>query len=360
MLTLYRRHTKKCKFTKRSEVRCKCPVWCDGKLNKSDTKRLKPLNTTDWNVAVKLAQSWELAGRIVVDKGRVTVSVAVADFISDLGHRGLQDSTIRKFRTLLSTSLLAFTGTTANNIDELDLPTLRAFRQTWKDEPLSASRKLQRLRMFFKFCVESGWIESNPAKSIVTPKWKHRPTLPFSKAEVNRILECATNPKTKALVLLLRYAGLRLGDAACLSLSQVEEDRILVRTAKSGTTVHIPLPPQVLQSLYAFDRKSQGHFFWSGVSTADTMRGLAGRELSKVFKAAGIVDGHAHRFRDTFAVALLTQGCPIEHVSVLLGHSSVRVTEQYYSPWVTERQARVDAYVRSTWVEDEMVAASSC
>jgi hypothetical protein len=37
-----------------------------------------------------------------------------------------------------------------------------------------------------------------------------------------------------------------------------------------------------------------------------------------VFHQAGIPDGHAHRFRDTFAVGLLQAGVPIEWVSVLL------------------------------------------
>jgi integrase len=37
--------------------------------------------------------------------------------------------------------------------------------------------------------------------------------------------------------------------------------------------------------------------------------------------------------------------CP-ERVSVLLGHSSIKVTEKYYSPWVRSRQEQLEA-VRS-------------
>jgi len=36
----------------------------------------------------------------------------------------------------------------------------------------------------------------------------------------------------------------------------------------------------------------------------------------------------------------------LSHVSILLGHSSVRVTERHYSPWVKARQEQLEADVR--------------
>ena len=66
-------------------------------------------------------------------------------------------------------------------------------------------------------------------------------------------------------------------------------------------------------------------------------------------KGRGVPDGHAHRFRDTFAVGLLQAGVPTERVSVLLGHSSIKVTEKHYSPWVRARQEQLEADVRRTW-----------
>jgi integrase/recombinase XerD len=56
--------------------------------------------------------------------------------------------------------------------------------------------------------------------------------------------------------------------------------------------------------------------------------------MKKLFTLAQVSDGHAHRFRHTFVIELLLASVPIERVSVLLGHSSTRITEKHYSAWV--------------------------
>jgi hypothetical protein len=43
----------------------------------------------------------------------------------------------------------------------------------------------------------------------------------------------------------------------------------------------------------------------------------------------------------------------MDRVSVLLGHSSIKVTEKDYSPWVRARQEQLEADVRRTWVAQE-------
>ena len=56
---------------------------------------------------------------------------------------------------------------------------------------------------------------------------------------------------------------------------------------------------------------------------------------------------------------LLLAGVPLERVSVLLGHSSVKITQKHYNPWVLARQEQLEADVMRTWSTDERVLAST-
>jgi hypothetical protein len=76
------------------------------------------------------------------------------------------------------------------------------------------------------------------------------------------------------------------------------------------------------------------------------------RTLRRLFALAEIDGGHAHRFRDTFAVEALLHGASIEEVAVLLGHSNIKVTQKHYNPWIPARQKQLENAVERTWVSD--------
>jgi integrase/recombinase XerD len=122
-------------------------------------------------------------------------------------------------------------------------------------------------------------------------------------------------------------------------------------TAKTGTPVYCPLPPFVTGALNTIPESP--YFFWTGNSTPKTVAGVWQESLKRLFILAGVPDGHAHRFRDTFSVELLLAGVPIERVSILSGHQSVRITEKHYAPWVRARQEQLEADVRCTWEDPE-------
>jgi len=54
------------------------------------------------------------------------------------------------------------------------------------------------------------------------------------------------------------------------------------------------------------------------------------------------------RIRDTLAVDLLQKGVPLEEVSRLLGHESIK-TEKSYTKWVKGRQDGLDAFESGSW-----------
>jgi integrase len=54
-------------------------------------------------------------------------------------------------------------------------------------------------------------------------------------------------------------------------------------------------------------------------------------------------------FRDTFAVELLLAGVSLDQVSLLLGHSSIKITEKHYAPFVKARQQQLEISARMAW-----------
>lgn len=362
MLTIFRRHLKSCPHTSRSYRRCRCPLHVEGSLGNETIRRA--LDLTSWEAASIRIAEWNAAGRITTlspSEPKLT-SAAIEQYLADARARNLRPSTIVLMEALLVRSLLAYANDRGYRyLTELNVERLRDYRATWKDAPITAAKKLERLRSFFRFCEDADWITKNPAKAIASPKVEIPPTLPFTEEEWRAILDACddfahngkhawqTPKRVKAFVYVLRYSGLRISDATLLTRSKVlASGRLFLRTLKTGTTVAIPLPPEALRALSTLSLRSD-YYFWSGNGALKSALSSWDRTLRILFRKAGIDGGHAHRFRDTFSVSLLENGASLEEVSVLLGHASVKVTEKHYAPWVKSRQDRLEERVRATW-----------
>ena len=218
------------------------------------------------------------------------------------------------------------------------------YRASWTDAPLTALKKFERLRSFFLFCERAKWLTDNPVAPMKAPKADGTPTLPFSPEEIKRIFAaCAKfrirgsygrdNPtRVTAFVAVLRYGGLRISGAAGLEQCRLTPDGKLFLHAqhKTKVPVYVPLPPFAVEALRAQARVSHNsrYFFWAGVGTLESTACSWKRTLYRIFELANVEGGHAHRFRDTFAVDLLLHDVPLENVSQLLGHRSTKVTEK--------------------------------
>lgn len=373
MLTSYRRHKQNCEHRKegRRYRRCRCPVWVDGFLEGREIR--KSLGTADWKKAQDIVRQMDSTGSEPKPvQEPLTIQSASDKFQADAKAQQLSEATVYKY-SLLFKQLKAFAEERGlRYLSELDLPLLDEFRSTWKDGPRSSAKKLERLRAFLRFAVDREWITKNPATKMKSPRVTLCPTLPYTREEMLRILasidgyrdEFQTRGKENALrlrglVLLLRYSGMRIGDAVSLTSDRIEGNRLLLYTAKTGTPVNTVLPDFVLKALDATPKVTDRYFFWSGTNRLETIVGSWRKRLAKVFELAKVTKGHAHRFRDTFAVELLLSGVPIERVSVLLGHQSVRITEKHYSPWVRSRQEQLEQDLKRVWQQDPVALMES-
>lgn len=363
MLTIYRRHRQDCQHRSagRKYRRCRCPIWVDGFLAGQEIR--KSLSTADWQKAQDYLREWEATESQPKETAEpITISEAGERLLADAKARKLNESTVYKYRLLFKQISDFAQKHGLRYLKELDLQTLDEFRTDWKDGPRSSLKKLERLRAFLRFCERRKWIDSNPALDLKAPRIANRPTLPFTREEMLKILAAldkyaenagiAGAQRLRAFVLLLRYSGMRIGDAVQCGPERIKGNKLFLYTQKTGVAVQCILPDFVVREIDAAPRKSEEFFFWTGESKLRTAVSIWQRSLQSLFELAGVQGGHAHRFRDTFAVELLLAGVPLERVSVLLGHQSMRITERHYSPWVRSRQEQLEADLQRAWSED--------
>ncbi len=349
MLIIYRRHNPaKCRFRSRSEYRCKCPIWVSG--TKADGERVREaLKVRDWNRAQEEVRRWEVEGTRPVRVHRATIDEWQEKFIQEAEATNLSGETLRKYRHLFR-QLQDFTRDKGiRNVLDLELSALDDFRASWRDGPLSSSKKLERLRSIFKFAVVRKWITENPATNLKSPKVNEKPTLPFNESEMIQIVKAAASPeidpRVRTFILTMRHSGLRISDTTALACDNLKGNRLQLHQAKTREYVSVPLPGFVADALRQVVHKNPAYFFWTGTSKLAAALSVWRKRLADVFEKAKIKNCHSHRFRDTFAVSLLQAGVSLEDVSTLLGHKSLRITQKHYSPWVKTRQDALDKAV---------------
>jgi len=282
-------------------------------------------------------------------------------FIQSKETQKVQPDTLSKYRLQLGRLVSFCENSGVFTVQGITLDLLVKFRGTWTnlyESSYTQSVVQKRLRVFLRFCYDTGWLAKVPRLSPI--KTEEPPTMPLTDEEYSRILKAipSDNPKLRALVQLMRWSGLAVRDATVLKRTAIIKDekggihRVVVARQKTGTAVSVPIPPAVAAEVLAVLNGNPIYVFWEGQSTEQWAAHAMSRAISEVFAQAKIKTlGHmkSHRLRDTFAVDLLQKGVPLEEVSKLLGHESVSTTEKSYAKWVKGRQDRLDKLVTESW-----------
>ena len=233
-------------------------------------------------------------------------------------------------------------------LEELDEDAIRSWVGEWTCRASTTRLRLALAKAFFTFAVERGWAARSPLAKFRPPRSDSAPTMPLTVVEMRALLAAAEEwPRERALILLMRYSGLAIGDAATLRREALVGTELTLRRAKSGELVMVDLPYLVVRALRRLRGSSPDYFWWSGKGRVVTTSKYWRARLRDTAARAGVAGFRPHRLRDTFAVALLTAGVAMEDVSALLGHSSIRTTERHYAPWDRRRRDRLAQVVRA-------------
>jgi len=355
VLKLFRRHLLNCPHLAKGRgfKKCGCPLWAEG--TKDGERVRKSLDTANWEIASDKLLKMDAGDDAPKDS---SPSEAVKAFLNDCTARNLGKATQGKYREALNPLATWCEAKGISTVRALfKLETLKKYVAQLPDSALTVGKKIERLRTFNKFCEELEWCSKNPAKLIKKPLVKSAPVIPFTADEFKAIIEAVNQYPTRnsfgynnqkrlrAFIYVLRYAALRISDATKLRKTSVVDGRLMLRTQKTGSTVHVPLPPFVIEELKGLGNDE--YFFWSGKGELKSCTADWQRSITKLFTLAN-VKGHPHMFRHTMAVELLENGVTVEHVAAILGNTPA-IVYKHYAPWVASRQKALDEAVKTVW-----------
>jgi integrase len=156
------------------------------------------------------------------------------------------------------------------------------------------------------------WLESPLGLAIeLLPENPHREEF-FTRQELAIALRRIPQRNRRKAVLVAAFTGIRRGQVAKLHQLQVQGDLIRLRTSKSGKPIVVPIVHHI-----AFALKRLPFGVHADTLTHDVSRALPGKRFQDLRRTAGSL--------------MLQAGVPIETVSVILGHSDIRITKRIYA-----------------------------
>lgn len=195
----------------------------------------------------------------------------------------------------------------------------------------TVSKSLRSLRTFINIAMRYGLIKTNPFKYITIKKVDGKRDF-LSAEELSKLSDAYISNKiideqekeVLQYFLFSCYTGLRYSDLKMLKASSIKNNILHINMHKTNCLVSIPLSQKALQLLPNKINSESDYVFRVYCNK------VTNRILKQVGKRYGIPKKlTCHVARHTFATVSIILGIPIEVVSKLLGHTSLKTTQIY-------------------------------
>ncbi|MGI9621655.1 MAG: tyrosine recombinase [Acidimicrobiales bacterium] len=217
------------------------------------------------------------------------------------------------------------------------------------------ARKASSIRRYFAWALKRGLIETNPSIGLQTPSGGGRLPRVLRREELDTLLSgdraaLADQPeevvvRDDAVLEILYGSGLRVSELCGLKVSDIDEDRRLVRVMGKGEKERlVPLSQPSLRAIGAW--VDRGRPVLSGAEAGDALfvnlrgRPLGPRDVRRILDRRAAEPVNPHALRHTYATHLLDGGADLRAVQELLGHADLSST-QIYTHVSKERLRRV-------------------
>lgn len=201
----------------------------------------------------------------------------------------------------------------------------------------TAIKYITNFKKIIRICIGNGWLERDPFTNYkISLREVERECLTEAELDAVAAKEFPTQrlEAVRDIFLFCCFTGLAYSDVKKLSKDHIimgidGEKWIKINRTKTDTRSSIPLlpiPAGIIEK-YANNPKCQAENRLLPVLTNQKMNGY----LKEIADVCGITKNiTSHLARHTFATTVtLTNGVPLESVSKMLGHKSVRTTQHY-------------------------------
>ena len=165
----------------------------------------------------------------------MTIGDACAEFLDkETARRDIRPGTVEGYRSVFGSLLRWSSDRGVSMLEDLDEGQVRAWVASWTCLPSTARQRLDRMKVFFQAAVDRGWVARSPLEKVRPPQRESPPT-PLSMDEMRSLLTAsADQPRERGLLLLMRYSGLAIGDAATLRRDALRGSELTLRRTHNG------------------------------------------------------------------------------------------------------------------------------